>query len=81
MRQTQSAFSSNPSCPKAWRPCRAGYTTFGGRGTTMPSNLFRSIDPQKFETVNFNPLALLDELSIEKAQELLADANAILRPK
>ena len=35
--------------------------------------LFRSIDPHKFEALNYNPVALLDELSIEKAQELQAN--------
>ena len=43
--------------------------------------LFRSIDPKNFETVNFNPLALLDELSIEKAQELLDNADFTARMK
>lgn len=38
-------------------------------------DLFRSIDPQQFEALNFNPLALLDELSIEKAQELLNNSS------
>ncbi len=36
-------------------------------------DLFRSIDPALFETLHYNPLALLDELSIEKARELLAN--------
>jgi alpha-glucan phosphorylase-like protein len=33
--------------------------------------LFKSIDPEKFEALNYNPVALLDDLSMEKAQELL----------
>ena len=37
------------------------------------TDLFKSIDPARFEAVNFNPIALLDELSIERAQDLLAD--------
>ncbi|HND89648.1 MAG TPA: alpha-glucan family phosphorylase, partial [Saprospiraceae bacterium] len=36
--------------------------------------LFKSIDPQHFEALNYNPVALLDELSMERATELLADA-------
>lgn len=35
--------------------------------------LFQSINPDQFEALNYNPLALLDELSMEKAQELLAN--------
>jgi alpha-glucan phosphorylase-like protein len=38
-------------------------------------DLFKSIDLQKFEALNFNPVALLDELGIEKAQELLANKD------
>jgi glycogen phosphorylase len=34
--------------------------------------IFKHIDAEKFEALNYNPVALLDELSIEKAQELLA---------
>ena len=37
--------------------------------------LFKSIDAQKFEALNYNPVALLDELSLEKAQELLGNAD------
>ncbi len=43
--------------------------------------LFRSIDPDKFIAVNVNPVALLDELGIEKAQELLADKDFTARLK
>ncbi len=38
-------------------------------------DLFKSIDAKKFEVLNFNPVALLDELSTEKAQELLANKD------
>ncbi len=38
-------------------------------------DLFKSIDPQQFEALNYNPVALLDELGIEKAQELLANKD------
>jgi len=44
-------------------------------------DLFRSIDPKGFEAVNYNPLALLDELSIETAQELLNNAGFMTRMK
>ncbi|MCB0531005.1 MAG: alpha-glucan family phosphorylase [Saprospiraceae bacterium] len=37
--------------------------------------LFHSIDPELFVDVNYNPLALLDELSMEKAQALLDDGT------
>jgi alpha-glucan phosphorylase-like protein len=43
--------------------------------------LFKGIDPARFEALNYNPLALLDELSIEKAQELLANADFMARLK
>ncbi len=36
-------------------------------------DLFKHIDQRKFEALNFNPVALLEELSIEKANELLKD--------
>lgn len=39
--------------------------------------LFKSIDPVLFEKLNFNPLALLDELSIEKANALLGDKDFV----
>lgn len=42
-------------------------------------DLFTGIDARKFEALNFNPLALLEDLSIEKAQELLADKSFITR--
>jgi len=44
-------------------------------------DLFRSIDPAKFEALNFNPVALLDELGIEKAKELLADKDFTAKMK
>lgn len=44
-------------------------------------DLFKSIDPKKFEALNFNPVALLDELGIEKAQELLADKDFTAKMK
>jgi glycogen phosphorylase len=37
--------------------------------------LFKSIDPQKFESLNYNPVALLEELNIEKARELLSNST------
>lgn len=43
--------------------------------------LFRSIDPAGFEAANYNPLALLDELSIEKATDLLANKEFTARMK
>lgn len=45
------------------------------------TELFKNIDPQQFEALNYNPLALLDELSMEKAQELLANADFTTRLK
>ncbi len=44
-------------------------------------DLFKSIDAEKFEAVNFNPVALLDELNIEKAQELLDRPDFVVRMK
>ncbi len=41
--------------------------------------LFQSIDPLQFERLNYNPLALLDNLNIEQAQALLKDANFMAR--
>lgn len=43
--------------------------------------LFQSIDPQQFIAHHYNPLALLDELSIERAQELLADKDFVAKMK
>jgi alpha-glucan phosphorylase-like protein len=43
--------------------------------------LYKSIDPQQFESHYHNPLALLDELSTEKAQSLIADKNFIATMK
>jgi alpha-glucan phosphorylase-like protein len=37
--------------------------------------LFKSIDPTRFEALHCNPVALLDELGIEKSRELLANNN------
>nr|MBP6828217.1 DUF3417 domain-containing protein [Saprospiraceae bacterium] len=45
------------------------------------TDLFKSIDPARFEAVNFNPIALLDELSIERAQDLLADKDFTAKMK
>ena len=42
-------------------------------------DLFKSIDAEKFEAVNYNPVALLDELNIEKAQELLNQPDFVAR--
>lgn len=38
-------------------------------------DLFSSLDPEHFGLLNYNPVALLDELSMEKANELLGDAE------
>ncbi|MFN0035471.1 MAG: alpha-glucan family phosphorylase [Saprospiraceae bacterium] len=43
--------------------------------------LFQNIDLQKFAALHHNPVALLDELSIERAQELLADSDFVARMK
>ncbi len=43
--------------------------------------LFRSIDPELFETLQYNPLALLDELSVDQAKALLDDAGFTARLK
>ncbi len=43
--------------------------------------LFSSIDPARFEALNYNPVALLDELGTEKARELLSDKNFTARMK
>ncbi len=45
------------------------------------TELFKSIDPEKFEGVNYNPVALLEELSIEKAKELLDDKGFTTKMK
>ena len=44
-------------------------------------DLFKSIDAKQFEALNFNPVALLDELSIEKARELLANVDFMSKMK
>ena len=45
------------------------------------TELFQSINPLQFVALQYNPVALLDELSIERAQELLADAEFMARLK
>ena len=45
------------------------------------TELFQSIDPHQFVSHQYNPIALLEELSIERAQELLADADFVARMK
>lgn len=41
--------------------------------------LFESIDAAKFAELNYNPIALLDELSSERVQQLLADRDFMAR--
>lgn len=41
--------------------------------------LFQNIDPQQFISDQYNPIALLDDLSMERAQELLADKEFVTR--
>lgn len=45
------------------------------------SELFQSIDPEQFIAHQYNPLALLDDLSIERAQQLQADTAFMARMK
>ena len=45
------------------------------------TELFQSIDNQQFIAHHYNPVALLDELSMERAKELLADADFMARMK
>jgi glycogen phosphorylase len=40
-------------------------------------DLFRSIDAEAFAQHNYNPVALLDQLGTERAQELLADKSFV----
>jgi glycogen phosphorylase len=44
-------------------------------------DLFKSIDAEQLEAANFNPFVLLDELGIEKAQELLDNKDFMARLK
>ena len=44
-------------------------------------DLFKSIDPEQFVAFNYNPVALLEELSIEKTTELLADKTFMAQMK
>ena len=44
-------------------------------------DLFKSIDSKQFIAFNYNPVALLEELSLEKATELLADKAFVARMK
>lgn len=41
--------------------------------------LFNTIDAQRFKELNYNPIALLDDLSGERVQELLADKSFMER--
>jgi starch phosphorylase len=45
------------------------------------TELFQSIDPQQFIAHQYNPIGLLEDLSIERAQELLADTAFVARMK
>jgi len=45
------------------------------------TELFQRIAPQQFIAHQYNPVALLDDLSIERAQELLSDVDFIARMK
>ncbi|MBK8192140.1 MAG: alpha-glucan family phosphorylase [Lewinellaceae bacterium] len=44
-------------------------------------DLFKSIDPEKYEAVGYSPGALLDELNVEKARELLDNKDFMTRMK
>lgn len=45
------------------------------------SEMFQSIDPEQFIAHQYNPLALLDDLTIERAQQLQADTAFMARMK
>ena len=44
-------------------------------------DLFKSIDAALFEKHNFNPIALLDDISIEKAHDLLKSSDFMAHMK
>ena len=37
------------------------------------TELFKQISPEQWEALNYNPIAILDQLSMDRAQELLKD--------
>jgi glycogen phosphorylase len=45
------------------------------------TELFRGIDPARFEALNYNAVALLDDLSTEQANKLTADKDFIAKMK
>lgn len=45
------------------------------------TELFRSIDPDQWEAKNYNPVAILDELSLEQVENLIKDKAYMARLK
>lgn len=45
------------------------------------TELFRSIDPDQWEAKNYNPVAILDELSLEQVEGLIQDKGYMARLK
>lgn len=68
-----------PTLPESLAPLRELAHNLWWSWNPDAIELFRSIDPKQFEALNYNPLAVLDELSIEKAQELLNNAGFMAR--
>lgn len=66
-----------PKLPEGLAPLHELATNLWWSWNHEAIELFQSIDPELFVTVNYNPLALLDELGMEKAQALLDDSAFI----
>ncbi|MFK7935409.1 MAG: alpha-glucan family phosphorylase [Saprospiraceae bacterium] len=67
--------------PKALQPLQDIANNLWWCWNRAAIDLFTSIDPDKFVELRWNPVALLDQLSAERAAELASDKNFIKQVK
>ena len=67
--------------PKALEPLNELANNLWWSWNKDASDLFAGIEPDKWEELRYNPVALLDQLSTEKAQQLAKDKSFIQRLK
>jgi len=65
--------------PEDLAPLRAMATNLWWSWDDEASTLFESLEPEKWLTLNYNPIAVLDQLSLERAGELMADEQFMQR--
>ena len=56
--------------------CARWRRTSGGAGTTTPTSLFRELDPALWRELDHNPIALLQQMPIDKLEERASRAGA-----